>query len=293
MTRGARLEVAFDRARGPPLRLPERLRRVYGPFCLPAPPRRPFVFANFAATLDGVVAFAGSRSGGGDVSGHKPEDRLLMGLLRAVSDAVVVGAGTLRSVPRHRWTPEHIFPSYAREYRELRRTLGLAPEPTNVIVTSRGDLDLTLPVFTTPGLPALVVTTPAGAGQLLRGTIPSTTHIEVAGDGPAVRPAQLLGAIARHTPSRRILVEGGPHLIGDFFADRALDELFLTLAPQVAGRGIGAEVLGLVEGHLFGPGNPRWGRLHSVRRSGDHLFLRFGFGGGGRTPRRPGRATRS
>jgi len=31
-----------------------------------------------------------------------------MGLLRAVADAVIVGAGTLRSEPQHRWTAQYI-----------------------------------------------------------------------------------------------------------------------------------------------------------------------------------------
>jgi riboflavin biosynthesis pyrimidine reductase len=35
-----------------------------------------------------------------------------------------------------------------------------------------------------------------------------------------------------------ILVEGGSRLLGDFYAEGILDEQFLTLAPQIAGRNI-------------------------------------------------------
>jgi riboflavin biosynthesis pyrimidine reductase len=45
-----------------------------------------------------------------------------------------------------------------------------------------------------------------------------------------------------------ILVEGGPLLMGDFFAERLLDELFLTLAPQIAGRDGSVERPGFVAG---------------------------------------------
>ena len=53
-----------------------------------------------------------------------------------------------------------------------------------------------------------------------------------------------------------------------------LDELFLTIAPQLAGRGSG-ERLGLVEGIGLEPPEARWQALTSVRRSRDHLFLRY------------------
>jgi riboflavin biosynthesis pyrimidine reductase len=77
-----------------------------------------------------------------------------------------------------------------------------------------------------------------------------------------------------------ILVEGGPHLMGDFFAERRLDELFLTLAPQVAGRAQtqgAAERPGLVAGKLFAPDSPVWGTLITVHQSESHLFLRYSF----------------
>jgi riboflavin biosynthesis pyrimidine reductase len=66
-------------------------------------------------------------------------------------------------------------------------------------------------------------------------------------------------------PTQIILVEGGPRLMGDFFAEQCLDELFLTLAPQVAG-------------HSFAPERPLWGTLVGVKRAGSHLFLRYAFG---------------
>jgi riboflavin biosynthesis pyrimidine reductase len=74
-----------------------------------------------------------------------------------------------------------------------------------------------------------------------------------------------------------VLVEGGPHLMGDFLAARLLDELFLTVAPQVAGRDEKIERPGFAAGHRFAPNNPIWGRLVSVKRAESHLFLRYSF----------------
>src|SRR5205814_185811 len=74
-----------------------------------------------------------------------------------------------------------------------------------------------------------------------------------------------------------ILVEGGPRLFGQLFARRVVDEQFLTLAPQLAGRDDAGERPGLVMGRTFAPRDPRWGRLVDLRRGGHHLFLRYAY----------------
>ena len=74
-----------------------------------------------------------------------------------------------------------------------------------------------------------------------------------------------------------ILVEGGPQLIGDFFAEQCLNELFLTLAPQLAGRDGSTDRPGLVAEKIFAPEHPVWGALIGVKRAGSHLFLRYAF----------------
>ncbi len=51
-----------------------------------------------------------------------------------------------------------------------------------------------------------------------------------------VSAAAVLEAIARQRACDLILTEGGPQLLGEFLKERLLDELFLTLAPQVTGR---------------------------------------------------------
>ena len=74
--------------------------------------------------------------------------------------------------------------------------------------------------------------------------------------------------------------EGRPHVMGNFLAERLLDDLFLTLSPQIAGRAPEDGRPGLVEGVVFAPKDPRWGTLADVRRGGSHLFLRYSFTAG-------------
>jgi riboflavin biosynthesis pyrimidine reductase len=59
--------------------------------------------------------------------------------------------------------------------------------------------------------------------------------------------------------------------------DRLIDELFLTIAPQIAGRSESTPRLGLVEGAAFTVDAAPWSRLVDLRRSGDHLFARYRF----------------
>jgi riboflavin biosynthesis pyrimidine reductase len=65
-------------------------------------------------------------------------------------------------------------------------------------------------------------------------------------------------------------------LFGQLLRANLVDELFLTVAPQVVGRDEAARRLSLVEGVSFG-GQGRWASLASVRRAGDDLFLRYEF----------------
>jgi len=268
-----------DAASAAELPLPPALAALYGPLTLRKPAARPLVLANFVSTLDGVVALSEpGAEGGAPISGHDRHDRAVMGLLRAVSDAVVVGAGTLRSVPRSLWTAQYIYPPLAAEYAALRAALGKPEAPLNVIVTARGELDLTLPVFASGAVPVLVVTTPIGAASLVGRNPPADLRLASGGTPDRVLASHVLSAIVATLPRcETILVEGGPQVMADFFGERVLDELFLTLAPQVAGRDATHPRPGLVAGALLLPEQPRWGALASVKRHGSHLFLRYSF----------------
>ncbi|HEY7124447.1 MAG TPA: dihydrofolate reductase family protein [Ktedonobacterales bacterium] len=295
------LETFYDQAKGATLPLPPELERLYGPLALPPRPApilpvapatvpgnapagspglqtSPYLFGNFVTTLDGVVALGGpGADGGGLISGFNKHDRMVMGLLRAVADAVIVGAGTLRSVPDHFWTARHIYPPLRAAYDALRSALGKPEPPLQVFVSARGELDPLLPVFQTGEVPVLIVTTSPGAERLHGLGMPDSVWIATSADARSVSAHEVLEAIAQVRQSDLLLLEGGPQLMGDFFAEKCLDELFLTLAPQVAGRDGTTERPGFVSGRRFAPEQPLWGELVSLKRGGSHLFLRYAF----------------
>jgi riboflavin biosynthesis pyrimidine reductase len=272
------LESLFDQAQGQALPLPVDLLTLYGPLEFPLQPGQPYLVGNFVSTLDGVVSLnIPGQSGGGPISGFNPHDHLVMGLLRAVADAVIVGAGTLRAVPEHRWTAAYIAPAYAGAYQELRARLGKPEPPFNVIVTARGTVSLDLPVFQSGEVPVLLVTTTQGEERIRTQRVPPSVQIAAVQHAGALSAQAIVRAVCEVRPCQVILVEGGPRLLGDFLAEQVLDELFLTLAPQIAGRDTSTERPGLVEGHLFAPEHPLWGTLVSIKCGGSHLFLRYAF----------------
>ncbi len=244
--------------------LPDELRSRYGGDLWLAPDA---VYSNFVSSLDGVVALDAPGGGAAAISGRNPADRFLMGLLRALADAVVVGAGTLRADAGHLWTPASVFPEAAPGYARLGR-----PPARLVVVTARGDLP---PAARALEAGALVLTTEAGARRL--GAAASGSRgvtVRTLGGGGRLTARAVLEAI-RAEGHRRVLTEGGPRLMARFVKEQLLDEIFLTLAPVLAGRDGRERRPGMVDGARLLPGRSDLWRLLSLRAHGSHLFLRY------------------
>jgi len=275
----APLKTVWTLNQGKAVPLPAGLARLYGRFRLPETGSDPHIFSNFVTTLDGVVSLhVRGHANGQDISGCNEQDRLVMGLLRAVADVVVVGAGTLAADRQHVWTPEMICPALASDFGRLRKALGKPGPPLNVIVSGSGSLDLRLPVFSSGAVQVMVITSNAGAKRLAEQRIPQAVDIRtVRSRGSLIAPRTILNEICRVHAVKQILLESGPRLSADFYQQRLVSEQFLTLAPQIAGRKEGDGRLGMAMGQQFAPRNPLWGQLVDVRQAGSHLFLRYSF----------------
>jgi riboflavin biosynthesis pyrimidine reductase len=250
------LELLFERAGTEKLGIPPELAQLYaGDLGFPSV----HTYANFVSSLDGVVAVPGGRESGRIVSGGNEADRFVMGLLRAFADAVVIGAGTFRHSPRALWTPAHICPDKADAFAELRRALGLRPEPLLVVVSASGELDLSMPALKD----ALIATTSVAKEKLGR------RALAFASDRV---PAGPLFEHLRGAGHQRILTEGGPSLFGELVAASLVDEVFLTTSPRLFGRSERDGKKSLIEGVEL---EDRVLELVSVRRHGSHLFLRY------------------
>jgi riboflavin biosynthesis pyrimidine reductase len=263
--------------------LPPELREMYdGDLRFrPTSVGRPYMIANFVSTLDGVVSYEiKGKSGGSDISDSNPADRFIMGLLRASVDAVMVGAGTLADVGANSlWTPEYVYPDAKRLYAEYRINMLHKPEyPLLVIVSGSGQLELERAVFQTPAMRTVVVTTPAGRDELTRRGAATLSSVEVRAlnsSGGSIDPLAILELLQAQFGVSTLLHEGGPTLFGQFLAAEAVDELFLTLSPQIAGRKNDSARPAIVQGVEFVPDSaPRFQSL-SVKAKDAFLYLRY------------------
>jgi riboflavin biosynthesis pyrimidine reductase len=247
--------------------------RYGGVLAIPTRPDQPTVVSNFVSTLDGVASYQTPEgAGGGEISGFFEPDRFVMGLLRSLADVVLIGAGTLRAGAEERWTPDFIHPASSAAFAELRSGLGLRPQPATAVVSASGAVDFHHPGLAGSDVRVLVLTTDVGADALRRRGLPR--HAKVLSLGDAIRAVDLLDALAVRGAGV-VLCEGGPHLIGSLLDAGRVDELFLTLAPQLAGRSAETPRLSLVEGTAFSVSRAPWARLVDLRHAGDHLFTRY------------------
>ena len=268
------LATLLDTSQGTALPLGADLERRYGgPLRFPSDTTH--VFANFVSTIDGVVSYdAPGIAQAQQVSAGFPGDRFVLALLRAAADAVVVGAGTLRKEPKSVWSAASVFPDAAGAFAELRKAIGRSPDPPTILVTTSGDIDLSLPAFHS-GVPVVIATTAAGARRLAR--VPAGVSVRALVETGPISTRALVALAQEVGGGTRVLTEGGPTLHAQFLAEHALDELFLTIAPRLAGRSADLRRLALVEGVAFRPQEAPQGSLVSLKHADGYLFTRYRF----------------
>ena len=166
-----------------------------------AAPDRPWLRVNMVSTVDG----AATGSTGTSRSINNAVDQLVFNLLRELSDAIVVGAGTIRIE-------------------------GYAPNPKPVVVVSRsGSVP---PTLLGPGRgPVLLATCAeaprlAGARELL-----GDDNVMVLGSH-RVDLARLRAEL-HDRGYQQLLSEGGPQLLRDLIDEGCVDELDATIVPRL------------------------------------------------------------
>jgi riboflavin biosynthesis pyrimidine reductase len=177
--------------------------------------------ANMVASADGA-AHHGGRSR--PLSG--PADMRVFGVLRALADVVVVGAETVRE--------ERYRPARRRaEFAERRSAAGQPPVPVIAVVTASLHLDFSLPLFTEPVVPTLIVTGAKAPHAGLAAAAEAGAEVVIAGDEAGADLRWVKRELARRGLTRQ-LTEGGPRLLGQLVTAGVVDELCLTTSPRIA-----------------------------------------------------------
>lgn len=174
--------------------------------------------ANMVSSLDGAAQHDGRSQ-----SISNETDMRIFGTLRALADVVVVGAETVRL--------EGYRPARAREaFAARREAAGQSPAPAIAVVSAGLDLDFSLPLFTSPLEPTLVLTGAGAPSDRIAAAREAGASVVIAGDAARVDPARAVRELAA-LGFRRLLTEGGPRMLGQFLVAGVLDELCLTLSP--------------------------------------------------------------
>jgi riboflavin-specific deaminase-like protein len=193
-----------------------------------APSDRPYLALNMVSTLDGRAALEGRTRGlSTDL------DRRLFHQLRTQVDAVMVGAGTLRTERYGRMIK-------SAELRECRSAEGLDPDPLAVVVSASLGLPPDLPLFEEPEQRVVIAT---GSDAEVPGTAAKVEYIRSGDDLPL-----LMSRLHEEHGVRAVLCEGGPTLNSHLLAAGLVDELFLTLHPKLVG---GSDAFTIVAGRVL------------------------------------------
>lgn len=227
-------------------------------YAYPGAPAAPFVRMNFVSSADGAVS-----AGGVSAGLHAPGDAKVFGLLRELADVILAGAGTVRDEGYRgaRTSPE---------LRARRRDRGQSEVPPIAVVTSCADLDPGSALFTDTTVPPLILTTTEAAARARQrlGSAGAEVVAASADDPAAVDTDTMLAALADRGLVR-VLCEGGPGLFGTLLDADRVDELCLSLAPQLAGPGAARIIAGVPSGTVAEL------RLAAVIDQGSGLLLRY------------------
>jgi len=214
---------------------------------------RPYVLVNFIASADGRSSFEGRSGALGDEG-----DRAVFHGLRERADAVLVGTRTLEVEGYGRMLG-------LQERRERRLARGRSAEPLACLVSRSGKIPDHIPLFAQPEAHVVVFT---------------ATDLELAGaraqvDVVRLDPGQMtlttaLRCLRSDYGIELLLCEGGPTLFGSLLEESLVDELFLTVAPKLAGGGTSPAI-------TSGPELPelRSLRLAWILERENFLYLRY------------------
>jgi riboflavin biosynthesis pyrimidine reductase len=216
---------------------------------------RPWVRANMIESADGAAAVDGLSGGLGGSADHE-----IFGLLRALADVILVGAGTARAEAYH---PARVPPRWAG----LRA--GRPGTPPIAVLSARLNLDPEGPLLAqAPAGARTIVITSESAPADRRAQIARRADV-ITGGQHQVTAAAAVSALAGRG-YREILAEGGPHLLSQLAGVGLIDELCVTISPVLAGGRAGRIIQG--------PGFPSVTRLalaHVLADDDGYLLCRY------------------
>ena len=250
----------------------------------------PHTYLMFVTTIDGIaVPLEPGQRGGSEIAlrqlknnpigaGGLTDNRALQ-YGWATADAVLGGAGILRDNPAATWYPRD------KDLQELLTKVNL--KRIRAIVTGRGDVDLKHPVFNPKKdeWQPIIFTTKDGEKKLKN----QVKRLQVQGyeslqatkmyaiGETSVDLTEAVVILRKDYKTKVLDIQGGPILAGKMVKAMLVDELRLTVSPQIMGdiNSEGRRRPGFVTGIHFGIEDSALAELEAIGVSGSHIFLRY------------------
>ncbi|MHA2226012.1 MAG: RibD family protein [Candidatus Hodarchaeales archaeon] len=183
---------------------------------------RPFIFLSVATSLDGQIATIH-----GDTKLSNSKDWKRVHRLRAESDAILVGSGTIRSDDSKLTINEEIIDVKVEKH------------PIRVVVSSDGNIPLNARVITfQPEILTIIATTSRCSRERRHLLEKKGCSVLICGDGPRTNLHHLFSSLKTNYSIRKLMVEGGSQLNGELLRLNLIDEVHLAIAPVVCGKGV-------------------------------------------------------
>jgi len=244
----------------------------------------------FVTTIDGIaVPLEPGQRGGSEIAlRHLKQNPIGAGGLTdnralqygwATADAVLGGAGILRDNPAATWYPRD------KDLQDLLKESQL--KPVRAVVTGKGEIDLNHPVFNPKEgqWQPVIFTTKKGVERLkdqakqlaAKGARPGELVKTHAIGDTTVDLGKAIGILKRDYKSNLVDIQGGPILAGEVVKSKLVDEIRLTVSPQVMGdlNSEGKRRPGFVTRVHFGLEDSPIAELAAIGVSGSHIFLRY------------------
>jgi 5-amino-6-(5-phosphoribosylamino)uracil reductase len=218
---------------------------------------RPYTLLSCSVSIDGYLDTATDER----LMLSNPADLDRVDAVRAASDAIMVGAGTVRID-----NPRLLVRSPARQ--DARVACGQSASPVKVTVTEGGQLDPCAQFFTTGEADKLVY----AAGPVATDLRQRIGHVATVVDAGSPVDLCWVAEDLRARGVRRLMVEGGGVVHTQLLANGLADELHLVVAPFFVGDSRARRFV--ADGQFpWSPDRPA--RLAEVRRIDDVVLLRY------------------
>jgi riboflavin biosynthesis pyrimidine reductase len=233
---------------------------IYSDLTFPTYADRPFFYTNFVQTLDGKIQVISDPKGYWPLGSAEDYDTLIG--LRAYADVLIHG--------RHTATWVRAMDRLGNEdFQGRRKSLGKTGSILYLVISGHPSEDLLSYLENPPsGVDVLLVTPEDAVIPSLLSAIPTIRL------GKNSVDMNLLSEYLHRQSKQKVLVEGGPHVLGHFLKNSLIDELFVTIAPKIIGN-LPGQTLTLVEGFLFSTEQVPSFELQSTLVHESELYLRY------------------